>query len=366
MTVLRLVSIQNVQAGAKVAKQILGSNNRVLVGAGVELSGNMINLLKRYNVPHIYVEDIYTKDIFIEDGISNEVRMEASRAIEDTFKQLQNDGKTFYKHFDLNVDNLQKVFKSLLGEIKSTKNAMNLLTSVYVHDNYTFSHSTNVTLYTLAMSMKLGMKEKQLNEIGIGSMLHDIGKVAIPQDILNKQGKLTDEEFDLVKKHPTVGFEMLRKNHGISLLSAHCAFQHHEKIDGTGYPRGIKGNDIHPYGKIMAVADVFDALTSHRSYRRAMLPHTAMEILFAGSGTHFDPNVIRIFQQSVATYPEGVTVKLNTGEEGVVVKYTFSSPARPLVRVLKDPFGHRVEKPYEIDLAKQLSIMITECDAIMD
>jgi len=239
------------------------------------------------------------------------------------------------------------------------------LTSVYVHDNYTFSHSTNVTIYTLAMAMKMGYNDKQLNEIGMGSMLHDIGKVVIPKEILNKPGKLTDEEFALVKEHPTFGFELLRKEHSISLLSAHCAFQHHEKLDGTGYPRGLKGNEIHEYGKVMAIADVFDALTSNRSYRSAMLPHTAMEIIFAGANTHFDANLIRVFQQSVATYPEGVTVKLNTGEEGVVIKYEFSAPARPLVRIIKDPNGKRIEKPYDLDLAKHLNIMITECDAIM-
>ena len=360
---MRLVSIQNVRVGAEVAKPIESANGKTLVGTGIVLSQRMIDSLRRYNIPHIYVRDEAIKDLEIMDNIPLEVRVEASKAIEETFAELQGDRKKL-KHFDLNLNNLQKVFKNLLKEIKSTNNAMNLLTSVYVHDNYTFSHSTNVTIYTLAMAMKMGYNDKQLNEIGMGSMLHDIGKVVIPKEILNKPGKLTDEEFALVKEHPTFGFELLRKEHSISLLSAHCAFQHHEKLDGTGYPRGLKGNEIHEYGKVMAIADVFDALTSNRSYRSAMLPHTAMEIIFAGANTHFDANLIRVFQQSVATYPEGVTVKLNTGEE-VVIKYEFSAPARPLVRIIKDPNGKRIEKPYDLDLAKHLNIMITECDAIM-
>jgi putative nucleotidyltransferase with HDIG domain len=362
---MRLVSIHNVHPGAEIAKPIQSANGRTLVGINVALTQRMIDSLKKYNISHIYVKDTATEDIEILDDIPFEVRLEASQAIEQTFTELQSDEKKFFKHFEENVNNLQKTFKSLLNEIKSVNNAMNLLTNVYVHDNYTFSHSTNVTIYTLAMAMRLGYNEKQLNEIGLGGMLHDIGKVIIPKEILNKTEKLTQEEFNIIKQHPTVGFEVLRKQYSISLLSAHCAYQHHEKLDGTGYPRGLKGVDIHEYGRVMAIADVFDALTSNRAYRPAMLPHTAMEIIFAGANTHFDPDFIRIFQQSVATYPEGVTVRLNTGEEGVVIKYEFSAPARPLVRVIKDPYGKRLDKPYDIDLAKELSIMITECDAIM-
>ena len=165
--------------------------------------------------------------------------------------------------------------------------------------------------------------------------------------------------------HTEYGFEILRKDPSVSLLSAHCALQHHEKLDGTGYPRGLKGDEIHPYGKILAVADVFDALTSNRPYRKAMLPHEAMEILYGETYTHFDPKYVKTFQRSVATYPVGLTVKLNTGETGVVVHYEMGAPNRPTVRVLNDPTGDSVDKPYEIDLAKHPSIMITECDAIL-
>lgn len=363
---MRLVSVRNIQSGMEIAKPIHSDDGKVLLGVGVYLSQRMIDTLKRRNITHIYIKDEATKDIEVSDDIPLEVRIEASTAIQNTFENLQSDESSFYKHFDLNVSKLQQVFKNLMKEIKSTNNAMNLLTNVYVHDNYTFSHSTNVTIYVLAMAIKLGYNEKKLNEIGMGSMLHDIGKILIPKEILNKQGKLTNEEYDIVKQHPTFGFELLRKQHEVSLLSAHCAFQHHEKLDGTGYPRGLKEEEIHPYGKIMAICDVFDALTSNRSYRDAMLPHTAMEILFAGANTHFDSELIRVFQRSVATYPEGVTVELNTGETGIVVSYQFSAPARPIVRVIKDPYGNRVHKPYDVDLSKNLSTMITKCDAIIN
>lgn len=133
-------------------------------------------------------------------------------------------------------------------------------------------------------------------------MLHDVGKCAIPKEILNKKGTLADEELEMIKKHPKAGFEILRKDPEILLLSTHCALQNHEKIDKSGYPQGLKGDEIHPYGKILAIADVYDALTSNRPYRKAM------EVLNASTYTHFEP----AFQQSVVTYPVGLRVQRNS------------------------------------------------------
>jgi len=352
--------------GMEIAKPIYNEKGGVLIGKGVALTQNMIESLKKRNVVLLYIKDKALEDLEFRNDIPLELRVEATNTIKETFKELSTGtGKRGKSLEAIKIDKIQSVFKSLLSEIQNTKNAMNLLTNVLVHDDYTFAHSTNVTIYTLAMAVKLGFNEKQLNEIGLGGMLHDIGKCFIPIEILNKRGKLSDEEFEMVKQHTEFGFQILRKEHSVPLLSAHCAFQHHEKIDGSGYPRGLKGKEIHPYAKIMAVADVFDALTSHRSYRKAMLPHEAMEILFAGTHTHFEHQYITVFQKSVATYPEGVTVELNTGETAVVIDYKFEAPARPLVRVIKDPYGNDLKTPYEIDLSKELNIMITKCDAIM-
>lgn len=364
---MRLVSLVNCQPGAEIAKSIFSDTGSVLVGAGVTLSQRMIDSLISRNIGMVYIKDKFTADLEIKEGIPNEMRVEASKALQDTFIQVANFNKSARPGSipDLKVEKLQKVFKDLIAEIKNSKDAMNLLTNIFAHDNYVFAHSVNVTLYTLAMAVKLEFDDKKLNEIAMGGILHDIGKTMIPIEILNKPGKLTKEEFDMVKKHAEYGFEILRKQHGLPLLAAHCAFQHHEKLDGTGYPRGLKGDEIHPYAKIMAVADVFDALTSHRSYRKAMLPHEAMEIIFAGANTHFDADLIQTFQKSVASYPVGVTVKLNTGETAVVVEYMFHAPSRPIVRIIKDPNGVELTKPFDVDLSKNLSIMITDCDAIM-
>lgn len=364
---MRLVSLANCVPGVEIAKSIFSETGSVLVGAGISLTQRMIDSLISRNIGMVYIKDKVTADLDMKEDIPIEMRVEASKALQDTFLDVAKFNKTGKAGSvpDLKVEKLQKVFKDMIAELKNSKDAMNLLTNIFAHDNYVFSHSVNVTLYTLAMAVKLDYDDKKLAEIAMGGILHDIGKTMIPVQILNKPGKLTNEEFDIIKKHSEYGFEILRKQHGLSLLAAHCAFQHHEKLDGTGYPRRLKGDEIHPYAKIMAVADVFDALTSHRVYRKAMLPHEAMEIIFAGSNTHFDPHLIQTFQKSVASYPVGVTVKLNTGETALVVEYMFHAPSRPIVRIIKDPHGVEMTKPLDLDLSKNLSIMITECDAIM-
>ena len=153
----------------------------------------------------------------------------------------------------------------------------------------------------------------------------------------------------------------MRQLHNVSLLVAHCAFQHHERLDGSGYPRGLKGDEIHPYAKIIAVADVFDALTSNRVYRDAMLPHEALEILYAGSGTLFDANVIQAFRRSVAIYPNGMVVVLSDGRRGIVEKQNKGLTHRPFLRIIAEK-GEELAQPYSLDLSVNLDVVITDFD----
>lgn len=358
---MRLVSIHQCYAGMIIAKSIYNERGLTLVAKGTVLTNRAIESLKKRGISFLYIEDEKLKDLEIEENIPVELRIEMMSAISDVYQFIySNENKNSKAYNGIPVAKLERALKNLLSELRSKNNVINLLTDIFSHDSYTFSHSANVTMYTLAMSLHLGLNKKQLTEIGIGSMLHDIGKREIPKEILNKKGKLTPDEYEIIKKHTEYGFQILRKDPSISLLSAHCAFQHHEKLDGTGYPRGLKDDEIHPYGKILAVADVFDALTSVRPYRNAMFPQEAMEVILAETNTHFDPVYVKAFQQTVATYPVGLTVTLNTGETAVVVDYQVSAPNRPVVRVLTDPKGNPLRHPYDLDLAKHPSIIITQ------
>jgi HD-GYP domain-containing protein (c-di-GMP phosphodiesterase class II) len=252
----------------------------------------------------------------------------------------------------------------IIDDLSSHKDAMIMLTNMSVTDNYLYQHSLNVCIYTTMLAMALGYSRDELMTIGLGSLLHDIGKTQIPSGILKKKGDLTDHEFEIIKRHAEFGFQLLKDEPNIPLLAAHCALQHHERLDGSGYPRGIKGNEIHKYARLIGITDSYDAMTTHRAYRSAMLPHQALEILFTGSGTLYEKKMIEMFRDKIAIYPIGVTVRISTGESGVVVDLNATAPMRPIVRILQDADGRELKEPYEIDLSKKLNVMITDVNDV--
>ena len=358
---MRLVETATVLDGTILGKAIYNDHGQVLLNEGVKLEHRLIKRLIEMGIYYIYIKDKKTNGIHVKDPLSPKLKKKAMDSIEKHFHE--------FEHVK-DVNNsliIEKAGKSLTGlirellfEIKNNEDLLVLLSDVYTYDHYIFTHSFNVTLYSLAIGMALKLPEKDLELLGLGAILHDVGKMKVPENILLKPGKLNFDEYQEIKKHAQDGFDLLRKIPTISLIVAHCAYQHHERLDGSGYPRGIKGADIHYFGKIIAIADVFDAVTSNRVYRRAMLPHEGLEILYSGSGSLFETKIIEAFRQAVAIYPVGITVELNDDRKGVVCKQNIGLSERPIVRIIEES-GLEVT-PYEIDLKDELDIMITGCD----
>jgi len=364
---MRLKSIRNCRPGDTLARSIYSETGTVLVGAGVELTERMLARLKNMNITAVYIADKRTDDILIEPVISEEARREAMTIIHESFRMVESAKPKWQLLFSDRKfgRRIRQAMTTIIQEIKSSRSVMNLMADACAFDNYIFAHSLNVALYSIAVALKSGFSEKEVVEIGIGGLLHDIGKTCVPEAILKKQGRLTEEEFAIMQKHTEYGFEILSKQDEIPLLSAHCAFQHHERLNGSGYPRRLKGEEIHPYARLMAVTDVFDALTSHRVYRPPMLPHEAMEILYTGSDSLYDASYVAIMRDTIALYPLGLSVTLNTGESGVVVDANKGYPSRPIVRILVAPNGEEVDEPYEYDLSKRLDLMIVASDELL-
>lgn len=359
---MRLVTTKSLKEENILSKPLFNDNGQVLIQAGVPLTRRMIERLISLEIGYVYIEDEFTNDIIVENIISESTRKKAVDTIKNEFAEISN------HHIigtSLNTLNLSKRFsviiEKILADIKESNDVISILSDVYCYDSYIFTHSLNVTIYTIGLAMELKFSEKQLFEVALGAILHDVGKMTIPKEILEKTGKLTKEEFDIIKNHSWAGFDVLRNTPNISLLTAHCAFQHHERIDGSGYPQGLSGDDIHPYAKILAVCDVFDAVTSNRVYRKAMLPHEGLEILFGGAGKIFDKEIVELFSRTIAIYPVGLTLYLSDGSVGVVVKQNKTFSMRPVVRVFEQN-GCRVE-PFEVDLLKERHITIVECEA---
>lgn len=355
---MRLVSVNRLQAGMKLGKKIYNDEGLVLLADGIELTDALIRRLSKIDIGYIYIEDANTDDVVITTMLHDETRNQALKVIRNQFQQMSGDSgitKGFY-HLD---KKFSRIMDSILDDMASQEDPMIMLADMHTADNYLYVHSLNVCLYTLVLGIAHGYSKEELRVIGLGSLLHDIGKTQIPVKIVQKPGMLSDEEFRHMQAHTEIGYRILKEEPNIPLLAAHCALQHHERIDGSGYPRGLTGPQIHEYAKWLGVADSYDAMTSNRIYKKAMLPHQAVEALYVGSGTLYEQKQLELFRDRVAIYPLGLTVKLSTGVTGVVVKIDPSTPHRPVVRVFTGPEGEPVT-PYELDLSSALSVVIAD------
>ncbi len=360
---MRIAATKSIEPGTKLAKAVYNENGQILIQEDVSLTQRMLKRLLKYNITYVHIKDSLTEDIDISPPIPEKLRMEAYQTIKHSFSAIQSQGlgeNSFV--FEKAGNEMTDMVGSLLDEIQHADQVISILSDVFLTDNYVFSHSLNVTIYSLALATELGMPRSKMEEIGLGAMLHDVGKMFIPQEILQKQGKLSDTEFEIIKGHTDIGFEFLRNNQNIPLLAAHCAFQHHERLNGTGYPRGLTESDIHPHAKLIGIADVFDAITSNRVYREAMLPHEGLEVLYAGAGDLFDRELVEAFRRTIAVYPTGLMVELSDGRAGIVAKQNQQLCERPVIRILEED-GNAVTVPYEIDLAEHLNLMVTSCFA---
>ncbi|MYL33729.1 HD domain-containing protein [Pontibacillus yanchengensis] len=362
---MRLISTFSLAPGDELSKTIYNENGQILINSGVSLTQRMIERLNDIGITYVYIEDVETADIETMFPISDRVRTDAINTIKSTFdtmKKTDDIANAFI--FDRTGQKMMNVVQHILAEVQGDHEVINLLSDVFTYDDYIFTHSLNVTIYALALGTELGLPAKRLEELGYGAMLHDVGKTLVPRDVLFKPGKLTDDEFQMVKEHSEAGFNMLRKTPTVPLVAAHCAYQHHERLNGSGYPRGLEGDDIHYYAKILGIADVFDAVTSNRVYRKAMLPHEGLEILYSGAGTLFDIDMIEAFRKSVAVYPNGLTVLLSDGRKGIVSKQNTELSDRPFIRILEEQ-GESVSEYYEIDLSKELNLVVIDCDTTL-
>jgi putative nucleotidyltransferase with HDIG domain len=364
---LRLISIQMCRPGMRLGKNIYNEKGLVLLGQNIELTQALIDRLDRTGISQLYVQDPRTEDIEIKELLTDETRVRAITEIRSSFRGLMDDNhnrrKTPSNQY-LGRD-FRKLMDLVLDDLSNHENAMIMLNTINITDHYLYQHSLNVCLYAAMLGMANGYTKDELMVLGLGALLHDIGKTQIPADILKKPGKLSEPEFDVIKTHTELGFKILKDAPNIPLISAHCAFQHHERLDGSGYPRQIEDKEIHEYAKWIGLVDVYDAMTTHRVYRKAMLPHQAIEILYAGAGTQFDQKKLECFRDRIALYPLGITVKLLTGETGVVVDINSSIPQRPVVRIITDADGQDLTQPYEIDLSKKLNVMIASVNDVI-
>ena len=240
--------------------------------------------------------------------------------------------------------------EGLADAVTQNRTALMALTAMRNYDNYTFTHMVNVSILTMGQARALGIEGRLLREFGLSALMHDIGKVRTPKEILNKPDKLTDEEFTIMRKHTVDGAEILRRTPEMPILAPVVAFEHHLRMDGSGYPFGVRRESLNLSTILCSISDVYDAMRSQRAYQQAFPTDRILAVLKRNDGTQFDQHLVRRFVQLLGIYPPGNLVKLSSGEVAVVIKVHAPDPYRPRVRVLFDQAGARLDLPYERNL----------------
>lgn len=353
---MRRIPVDRLKVGMIVAQAIYGADGNILLNKDMVLKASYIVRLKELGVPAVYIHDKRLGDLQVEDVVNEQTRLSSLNAVKELFEQKRRGSQITVLS---STDRFKQVVSNIIEDLLDRKELMINLTDIRALDDYTFAHSVNVCILALITGLTLGYDRTALVNLGIGALLHDIGKTAVPLHILNKPGKLTPEEFELVCRHPQLGFDILSMCKDVSLVSAKIALQHHERYNGSGYPKGLKGSQVHEFARITGIVDVYDALTADRVYRRAYPPNEAFEML-AGSGnfTH-DYRLVKAFLANVAIYPVGTIVKLNSGDVGVVTGSERGYSHQPRVRLLYKPSGEPYTERPDIDLKVNLNYFIS-------
>lgn len=353
---MRLVNIDYLKENSILAQPILDSLGRILLSAGVNLNTSYIERLRKLGYQVVYIEDERLDDVAIQAAISDETRIQAFKTLNKISQMTETNQAQSAQGSDL-----KKTITKMINDILSSPTVETNLVQIRGHDDFTFHHSINTTVIALVIGAGLQYSEQQLLELGIGTIMHDIGKTKVPRHILDKKGSLTKEEMEFIKQHTLLGFQILKNTPDLGLMSAHIALQHHEKWDGTGYPRGLKQNNILEYARITSIADVYDALTSPRSYRDALQPYEAYEYIMAKSCIDFDPKLVDIFLKNICVYPIGCGVRLSNGQSGNIIKQNRNFPSRPWIRIFYDS-NKRLSNPVDLNLIDHPSLLIKEIE----
>lgn len=365
MVILRIICLEDIKEGMVIARPIYSSDGSMLLQKNVKLKRSYINKLIKLEVPSVYIEDEYSEDIEIHNLIDDRLKMKTISKMRSQLESLVPDDKNMNRVTILPKDNYNEI-SSMIDEIMDSLNdspkvLMNL-TKIMSSDLYTYEHSINVAVLSMLIAQSFFYSEEQVKKIGVGALLHDIGKLYIDDEILHKPGRLTNEEFDTMKKHPSIGYSMLKDDPFISSFVKSIVLLHHEKLDGSGYPNGLSATDLEKqlHVKIVSMADILDALINDRVYKKKMPVYRALELISSYVPYQLDNAVFNKLKTKIAPFPDGTSVLLNTGEKGLVVKNNFEAPTRPVVRIIFDKDGNKLEEFYELDMMKKYTYFIED------
>jgi HD-GYP domain-containing protein (c-di-GMP phosphodiesterase class II) len=367
---VRLVRTENVREGMELARDVparaLGC--LPLLRQGVALTESMGRRLYQLHVRAVWVEDGMGEGIDPAMPLPEHVRRSAEEASNACLEAARASANSQRRVAVDDIERIENAVGQIVGALADCPEAACALDDLASADSYTHTHSVRVTTLGLLLATRIirldgwsdwhgRQRYDRVNErlvaLGTGLLIHDIGKISIPAELLNKPGKLTPEEYELIKTHPEAGASLLSPER-VSPLTIAVVRDHHERWDGAGYPAGKAGDDLHQFARIASVADTYDAATADRPYRPALPPHVGVSIITEGAGTQFDPAVVEHFKRVVMPYPVGYTLQLKNGAEAVVAAVDPDRPNWPVLRY-RDASGALMQSPIQVVNGRALS-----------
>jgi len=344
---MRFVPSYCLRAGMVLGRDLYGRSNELLLSRGQVLTETEISRIMKLGYQGIYADDGFSEEPEIGHAISAQLKNNAVASLKEAFRLVQTE-----KDSPQVLRQIETAVCEIVDEIIDNRDAVINMIDLKIYDEYTYFHSINVAVLSTILGYAMGCKRNELYKLALGSALHDIGKVFISKDILEKPGELSDSEMESIREHSFLGSRYLKEKWDIPAEANFPVLTHHERFDGTGYPGGIKGHDIPKFGRIAAVADVYDALTSDRPYRKAVLPSEAVEHIMGGSGNLYDPDMVGVFLKEISPYPVGTCVLLSNGLKGVVVDTGSKCGTRPKIKI--DTAG---DTPVFYDLYNDMNLL---------
>ncbi|TCL61870.1 HD domain-containing protein [Hydrogenispora ethanolica] len=290
---MKKVRTEELQDGMKLAKTIYSIDGKVLVRQKAELSQSLIQKLKSLGLPAAFIEEpTAANQAKVADLISEALRVDLVSSLSQLDSEIRSGRAATI------TPNKQRLF-ALVDEVLANRSQQMGMTDIRFHGDYIYGHSVHVCAIAVKIGALLGYSQAKLADLALGALFHDIGMTQIPLNLLNKTSELTPQERQLIRVHPEHGYAMLRKSAHFSAVATHVAYQHHERYDGTGYPRGLAGDAIHEFARIVAVADVYDALTTEKVYRPAKSATEAFDYIYSRSESDFDPQIVARFAKVI-------------------------------------------------------------------
>jgi HD-GYP domain-containing protein (c-di-GMP phosphodiesterase class II) len=356
MVSMRRVLVNFLREGMKVGRTIYNNKGEELLRVGVVLDADYIELLAKLNVAFVLVDDGVPFQLpEAPDVISRQTRRVAVAQIKKVLLDSKESGRLV-----IEPQSLYNTVGELIRQLLANQDVIFNLVDLRMMDDYLFAHSVNVCILSVMTGITLGYSRSDLELLGIGALLHDLGVIKMPDALMHKPTALTTDEWETIKMHPIYGYEIITEAGNLDEAHAIIALQHHENYDGSGYPLGISGDQFTEFAQIVSLADKFDAITSDRGYRKAYPPIEAYEMCEASMNYLVSESVARAFMYNIAAYPSNTVVELNNGMIGVTTQTFKGNSLFPLVKVYSDKSNRMLTEPIYLPLYKSKGLRIVK------